>query len=66
MNAVIFELSEDKISHNQCWCCSPVYSQSSVSGEISTIRDRKLARNCVLFSANCRRLQYSLQIETAS
>lgn len=38
-----------------------VYSQSSDSGVISTIRDKKSARNCVLFSAICRRLQYSLQ-----
>lgn len=37
------------------------YAQSSVSGVISTISDRKFSRNWVLFSATCRRLQYSLQ-----
>lgn len=36
------------------------HSHSSDSGEMSSMSERKLCRNCVLLSERCRRLQYSL------
>lgn len=38
----------------------PAHSHSSDSGEMSSMSERKLCRNCVLLSERCRRLQYSL------
>lgn len=36
------------------------HSHSSDSGEMSSMSERKLCRNCVLLSERCSRLQYSL------
>lgn len=52
-------LSVRVCSGSICYLLTP--SHSSDSGEMSSMRDRKFCKNCVLLSESCRRLQYSLR-----